>query len=61
VLQFLLSLAQALAPVGAGTAYDALHSYEPIFWTLTGLSALAVLAVLPARQRSAPDALPSQP
>ena len=61
VLQFLLSLAQALAPVGAGTAYDALHSYEPILWTLCGLSALAVLAVLPARQRPARHAVPSQP
>jgi MFS family permease len=51
VLQFLLSLAQALAPVGAGVAYDALHSYEPILWALTIISGLSVLAVVPARRR----------
>jgi len=59
VMQFLLSLAQALAPVGAGTAYDVLHSYEPILWTLCGLSALAVLAVLPAQRRQGHQAVPS--
>jgi MFS family permease len=50
VLQFVLSLAQAAAPFGAGVAYDALHSYEPIFWGLTVLAALAVVAILPARR-----------
>lgn len=49
VLQFALSVAQAAAPFGAGAAYDALHSYEPIFWSLALLSAVAVLALLPAR------------
>src|SRR5439155_31599 len=38
VLQFLLSLAQAAAPFGAGVAYDALHSYEPVLWALTLIS-----------------------
>ena len=56
VLQFALSVAQAAAPFGAGAAYDGLHSYEPILWALAGISALAVLAVLPAR-RSAADKL----
>jgi MFS family permease len=51
VLQFALSLGLAFAPVGVGVAYDALHSYEPIFWLLTLLSAVAVLAVLPVRVR----------
>jgi MFS family permease len=50
VLQFALSLAQAAAPFGAGAAYDALRSYEPIFWGLTLLSALAVVAILPAKK-----------
>jgi MFS family permease len=50
VLQFSLAIAQALAPVGAGVAYDLLDSYEPIFWALAGLAALSVIAVLPARQ-----------
>jgi MFS family permease len=60
VLQFLVSLAQAAAPVGAGVAYDYLHSYEPILWALAAISALAVVAVLPAR-RDQVDALQSQP
>ena len=60
VLQFLIALAQAAAPVGAGVAYDYLHSYEPILWALTAISALAVLAVLPAR-RDQVEALQSQP
>lgn len=60
VLQFTTSLAQAAAPVAAGAAYDSLHSYEPIFWTLAGLSTLAVLAVLPIR-RVRPDALQCVP
>jgi MFS family permease len=60
VLQFALSLAQAAAPFGAGAAYDALHSYEPILWALAGISAVAVAAVLPAR-RTAADTVQSQP
>jgi predicted MFS family arabinose efflux permease len=48
VLQFALSIAQAAAPFGAGAAYDGLRSYEPIFWGLALLSAIAVLALLPA-------------
>jgi MFS family permease len=60
VLQFAISLAQAAAPVGAGAAYDLLHSYEPILWAFVVISALAVLAVLPARRE--PDgALQSYP
>jgi MFS family permease len=53
VLQFAISLAQATAPVGAGIAYDWLRSYEPVFWTLAAISALAVLAVLPVRRDEA--------
>jgi MFS family permease len=52
VLQFAISLAQAAAPVGAGAAYDVLHSYEPILWTLVAVSALAVAAVLPAKREA---------
>jgi MFS family permease len=51
VLQFAISLAQAAAPVGAGIAYDLSGSYEPVFWALTVISALAVVAVLPAREK----------
>jgi MFS family permease len=60
VLTFSLALAQAVAPFGAGAAYDALHSYEPIFWGLTIVSAIAVLALLPARRDPA-ERLQSQP
>ncbi|MDQ3808742.1 MAG: MFS transporter, partial [Chloroflexota bacterium] len=51
VLQFALSVAQAIAPVSVGAAHDALHTYDPIFWCLAALSAVGVLAVLPARAR----------
>ena len=51
VLQFLVSIAQALAPVGAGAAYDVLHTYTPVLWFFVGLSSLSVVAVLPARRR----------
>jgi predicted MFS family arabinose efflux permease len=59
VLQFAVSLAQAAAPVGAGIAYDVSGSYEPVFWALAVISALAVVAVLPARRK--PGELQSQP
>lgn len=52
VLQFSLSIAQALAPVGAGVAYDRMGSYEPVFWSLAGLSVIAVLVILPVREPS---------
>src|SRR5439155_8335599 len=51
VLQFAISLAQAAAPVGAGVAYDLSGSYEPVFWALAIISALAVVAILPAREK----------
>jgi MFS family permease len=51
VLQFFISLAQAAAPVGAGVAYDLSGSYEPVFWALAVISALAVVAILPARKK----------
>jgi len=51
VLQFALSLAQAAAPVGAGVAYDLSGSYEPVFWALAVISALAVVTILPAREK----------
>jgi MFS family permease len=60
VLQFSLAFAQSLAPFGAGVAYDALDSYEPVFWGLTFVAALAVLALLPAR-REAAEPLQSEP
>jgi MFS family permease len=60
VLQFALSLAQAAAPVGAGIAYDLSGSYEPVFWALAVISALAVVAMLPARaSRERPGELQS--
>jgi MFS family permease len=61
VMQFLLSLAQAVAPVGAGIAYDALRSYEPILWTLAALSALSVLAMEPVKPKRALQPVQSEP
>jgi MFS family permease len=49
VLAFAATLAQAAAPVGAGVAYDAMGGYDPILWGLVVASALAALALLPAR------------
>lgn len=43
--------ARAVAPVGAGILYDLLGTYPPIFWALTGLSVLAVGAILLVRQQ----------
>jgi MFS family permease len=60
VLQFSLSLAQAAAPFGAGAAYDVLHSYDPIFWGLAVISAVAVVALLPV-SRPTPHKLQSWP
>jgi MFS family permease len=67
VLQFLLSIAQALAPVAAGVAYDAFGGYEPVFWLLTVLSMGSVAAMLPVREpqpgarSTAGEAIQSQP
>ena len=60
VLQFALSLAQAAAPFGAGVAYDAVHTYEPIFWGLAVIAAFGALAVLLAR-RDPSEQLQSEP
>ena len=50
VLQFSLAIAQSVAPYSAGVAYDALGSYEPVFWGLTLIAALSVAAMLPVRR-----------
>ena len=49
VLAFAATLAQAVAPVGAGAAFDALGAYSPILWAFVGASTLAAVALLPAR------------
>jgi len=46
VLGLFVTGARALAPVGAGIMYDLLGTYLPIFWILTGVSVLAVGAIL---------------
>jgi cyanate permease len=52
VLAFAATLAQAVAPVGAGAAFDALGNYDPILWGLVVISALAAVALLPARSEA---------
>jgi MFS family permease len=42
--------ARALGPVGAGTVYDLIGTYLPVFWALAGLSVLAAVAVLRAER-----------
>jgi cyanate permease len=54
VLAFVVTLAQAGAPVGAGAAYDAFGSYQPILWALVGVSALASASVLLVRRAQCP-------
>ena len=56
VLAFVVTLAQAGAPVGAGVAYDAFGSYQPVLWALVVVSAVASVCVFPARRGArAPD------
>ena len=47
VLAFVVTLAQAAAPVGAGAAFDVLGGYQPIIWALVVISAAASICVLP--------------
>lgn len=54
VVAFAATLAQAATPVDAGAACDALGGYAPILWGLEGVSALATVALLPARAESIP-------
>ncbi|MDQ3810584.1 MAG: MFS transporter, partial [Chloroflexota bacterium] len=53
VLAFAVTLAQAVGPVGAGAAYDAVGSYTPILWALVAASAVASVSLLAARPRQA--------
>ena len=47
VLAFVVTLGQAVAPVGAGEAYDAFGGYSPILWGAVVMSLMASLALLP--------------
>ena len=51
VLAVAVILAQALAPVVIGAAYDRLGSYTPILLVLVVVSGLSCAVVLPVRQR----------
>jgi MFS family permease len=42
--------ATAIAPIGAGAAYDLLGSYDPLFWSFVIFSALAAVVVLLVRE-----------
>jgi MFS family permease len=52
VVAFAATLAQAVAPVGAGAAYDTVGGYGPILWTVIAISSLAALSLLPIRSPS---------
>jgi cyanate permease len=53
VLAVAVILAQALAPVAIGAAYDQIRSYTPILLVLVGISALGSLAIVPVRRAHA--------
>ncbi len=60
VLALFVTLARAVAPVGAGLGYDLAGNYEPIFWSLALLAAAGAGAVLIAEclaSRAVPDLL----
>jgi MFS family permease len=46
VMAFLLTLARAIAPLGASLLHDAAGGYDPVFWTLAAFCALAAVFVL---------------
>lgn len=52
ILGLFVTGARAVAPVGAGIMYDFLGAYPPIFWTLAGVSLLAVGAILLVEKES---------
>ncbi len=55
VLAFAVILVQAVAPVGAGIAYDRLGGYTAILWASVLVGVIASLAVLPIRARPSPS------
>jgi len=61
VMQFALALAQAVAPYAAGASYDALRNYEPVFWGLAVISAVSVVAIIPAKRDLSSNELQSKP
>jgi MFS family permease len=52
VLGLFVATARAIAPVGAGSMYDLLGAYPPIFWALVGISLLGAGAILLAKHES---------
>ena len=48
MMAFVLTLARAIAPLGASLLHDAAGGYDPVFWTLAVLCGLAAVAVLVA-------------
>jgi predicted MFS family arabinose efflux permease len=51
VMAFLLTLARAIAPLGASLLHDAAGGYDPVFATLAVFCALAAVAVVIADRR----------
>jgi MFS family permease len=58
VLTLFVTVARALAPVSAGLLYTAFGRYEPVFWLLVVLAALAAAAVLLVDQDQRPVVAP---
>jgi len=60
-LALFLTVARALAPVGAGLAYGWLGGYRPVLWGLAACSAAAALAMLATGRGRRPAADPRHP
>ena len=45
----LIAVVQTVAPLGAGALHDTFGSYNPVLWTLVGVSSLATLLVVQVR------------
>lgn len=55
VLGLFIAGARAIAPVGAGSIYDLLGAYTPIFWVLLAVSLLSTGAILQVKTMSRPS------
>lgn len=60
IVALFFTAARGAAPVAAGFLYTQTGDYAPVFGALAGISALAVLTMLPARRRLVETAAPSE-
>ncbi|MBN9392305.1 MAG: MFS transporter [Chloroflexi bacterium] len=51
VLALFATAARAVGPFTVGLAFDTIGNYQPAFWTLAGISALAVISIVIAENK----------